>query len=123
MLFFDPSHLHTEMARLHDHTHPSGLQMLFKQRRNLPGKSLLHLQAARKHFYQPRDFGEAYNFSGRYVPDVALSEEGEHVVFAHGKKFNVSDNNHIVRFLIEQRTFDDLLRILSVSAGQKLPRL
>ena len=49
---------------------------------------------------------------------MALAEERQHMMLAHAVKFNVPDDDHIVRFRFEQSTVDHGGKIFTVTAHQ-----
>src|SRR5262249_17995691 len=49
---------------------------------------------------------------------MTFAEEREHVVFAKAENFDVLDNNHLVVSHVKQRTVQNLIGILPVTARQ-----
>ena len=54
---------------------------------------------------------------------MAFAEKRQHMMFAHAEKFDVANNDHVVRFRIEQRAVDHFSQILPITAGQELQTL
>jgi hypothetical protein len=60
-------------------------------------EALLHLRARRDDINKPSNVAEAENSVGRNVRHMGNSAERQQVVFAHRPKFNIANNDGVVR--------------------------
>ena len=111
------------MPRLNDHAHSQGVQRLLERFGNLDGQALLNLQSPAEDFDDPRNFAEADDVFIRDVPDVALAEKREQVMFAQTIHVNVPDNDHLVVLNGEQGPVEHVLNVFVIAFGKKLERL
>ena len=56
----------------------------------------------------------------RDVPDVALAEKREQVMFAQAIHVDVPDNDHLVVLNGEQRSVEHVLNVFMIAFGKKL---
>lgn len=76
-----------------------------------------------EHVDDPRNLADAEDLLLRNIADMALSEEGEHVMFAETEKFDVPHDDHIVRLRFEEGAVDHRFQRLPVAAGQEVETL
>ena len=123
VLLLDAAHHHAQVPRFHHHADAQRLGGFLNRLGNLYRQPLLHLQAPREDFHQPRHFAQADHLALRNVRDVYLAEERQHVVLAQAEHLNVFNDDHLVVIDIKKRAAQHLLGILVVSLGKKLERL
>src|SRR5271157_4426916 len=123
MLLLDAAHHHAEVSRFDHHAHAQRLDRFLNGLGNLHCEPLLHLQAARKYFHQPRNLAQADDLALWDVRDVYFAEERQHMVLAKAEHLDVLHDHHLVVIHAVERALQDQLGILAVALGEVLQRL
>src|SRR5205085_8433035 len=89
---------------------------------DLRGQTLLYLQTAGEHLDHTRQLAQADDFLARQVGDVGASEERQQVVLTQAVELDIAHHDHLVVLGLEQRTADNLARVLPVAGGKKRHR-
>ena len=103
------------MLRLDDHAYALGVDGSHEGGGDLLRQPLLHLEPTRVAVHQTGQLAHAVHLVPGDVPDVALAEEGEHVVLAHAVEFDVPHNDHMVALFLEDRAPQDRGGVLLVA--------
>src|ERR1700682_6157023 len=82
VLLFDAAHLHAEVIGLDDDADAHGFQVFLQALGDLPGHTLLHLEAPAVQLDQARQLAEADQAARGDVADMHPAEEGHEVVLA-----------------------------------------
>src|SRR6185437_2997655 len=122
VLLLDAAHHHAQMCRLDHNPHTTRLEYVRDRLRDLYRETFLHLQASRKDIHHARELGQTDDPSVRYVRDMRLAEEREHVMLAHRVQLDVAYEDHVRVFFLEHGVADDRPRILTVSMREKCHR-
>jgi hypothetical protein len=94
------------MPTFDDDGHTIRVKDFVNQGSDLPGHSLLHLQAAGEHLHNTGNFAQAdYLVSGE-IGNLSLAVEGQQMVFAQTEKFDIPYDNHVTVIYVEQSTVD-----------------
>jgi hypothetical protein len=110
------------MQSLDDHSHAPGMEMLIQAVRYLSREALLKLKSAAEDIHDTRQLAQADDMAAWYVGYVALSVEGEKMVFAEAVEVNVAKDNHLIILLLESGAMDQLFDVLLIPAGEKKKR-
>src|SRR5579864_2835498 len=96
MLLFYAAHHHAKISRLDHDTDTLRLNDLLDGFGNLSRQALLNLQAAGENLDEARNFAQPDNLTIRYVGDVHLAEERQHVMLTEAEDLDVFHNHHLV---------------------------
>jgi hypothetical protein len=95
------------------------MEVLIQAVGDLSRKALLKLKSAAENIHDTRQLAQADDVAAWYVGYVALSVEGEKMVFAEAVEVNVAKDNHLVILLLESGAMDQLFDFLLIPAREK----
>src|SRR5207247_11073070 len=90
------AHHHAEVTSLDDDGDALRVQFLLQALGNLHRQAFLHLQAPAKRFHEPGDLAESHHTLIGDIGDVALTVEGQQVVFAETEEVDVAYYHDLV---------------------------
>ena len=85
------------------------------------GQPFLHLQPARKHIDNARDFAEPDNLAIRDVGDMGAADERQQMMLAQAVILDIVDDDHIGVFDMEDGVVDQLDGVGRIAADQLSP--
>lgn len=123
VLFRYAAHHHAKVLRLYYNGYTQRVERFLYSIQYLVRHALLHLKAAREALYHMRYFAKARYPAIRYVGNVRLTEEGQHMVLAHRVELYVFYDHHLaIRFMKLGRQ-EYIVRVHAVALRDVLHRL
>src|SRR2546426_9571874 len=111
------------MAGLNDDGDALRVQFLLQGFGDLHRQAFLYLQAPAEPLHEPRDLAESHHTLVGDIGDVALTVEGQEVVFAETEEVDVADHHHLVVLDRVESTVKDTFNILLIALREETERL
>ena len=99
------------MLCLDDDDDAEGIECLLDTVLDLRRQALLYLQATSEDIDDAGELREPRDVAVGDIPDVDLTEEGQHVMLTERVEVDILDDNHLAILLAEHRRAEDLLRV------------
>jgi len=107
------------MLGIDDHADSAGIQYFLDGIGNLPGQPFLNLEPPCVHIGDPRQLGNTDYFVVGDIPDMAFAEERQQMVLAQGINLDVSQDDHVSGFCLEDGIVHDLVQTLGVTLREE----